>query len=204
MTKRTVILFGKSSLAVRVAEWLQASEDFSLLKVVPTRPHTNWTQDLGEWAAENRVPLIASGDIDEVNSQADLALSIYYNRVFKPHHISSYAHALNVHNSALPAHRGMRPIEWSLLDGSGEQGVTMHAIEPGIDVGAIYGQVRFKTWPHQSSHDVYELCLQYAFPMVTSVLTNLSDITPEPQDETRATYHYAHEVPETPQGTETT
>jgi methionyl-tRNA formyltransferase len=195
MSSISVALFGKSSLAVRVGQWLQQSPHFDLLAVVPTRPHTPWCDDLGQWADENQVPCVPSGRIDDLAAAPQMALSIYYNQVFKPHHLARFEYALNVHNSALPLHRGMRPIEWGMLDGTHRQGVTMHTIEPGIDTGDIYGQVTFKTWPHQSSHDIHALCLQYAYPMVTSVLANLAHIEPTAQDHTQATYHFGHEIP---------
>jgi methionyl-tRNA formyltransferase len=195
LTKISVALFGKSELAVRIADWLQVSDRFDLRAVVPTRPQPSWCHDLGAWADSNGVPCVDSGRIDDLTDAPDMALSIYYNQIFKPHHLTAFRYALNVHNSALPKHRGMKPIEWSMLDGSQQQGVTVHDIEPGIDTGDIYGQVIFRTWPHQTSHDIHAMCMRYAYPLVVSVLTDFDHVTPVAQEEAQATYHFANETP---------
>src|SRR5437870_4670333 len=40
---------------------------------------------------------------------------------------------LNVHASLLPAHRGAAPIEWSILSGDTETGVTIMKMDAGVD-----------------------------------------------------------------------
>jgi methionyl-tRNA formyltransferase len=59
--------------------------------------------------------------------------------------------AVNVHGALLPAYRGANPTEWALINGERETGVTIHAIDEGIDTGPIIAQrkvpVRFEdTW----------------------------------------------------------
>jgi hypothetical protein len=50
--------------------------------------------------------------------------------------------AINVHGALLPAYRGANPMEWALINGERETGVTVHLIDPGIDTGPIIGQAR--------------------------------------------------------------
>lgn len=47
---------------------------------------------------------------------------------------------LNVHTSLLPRYRGAAPIQWAILDGLGETGVTIMRMDAGLDTGDILTQ----------------------------------------------------------------
>jgi methionyl-tRNA formyltransferase len=49
---------------------------------------------------------------------------------------------LNVHASLLPRHRGPAPIEWTILSGDTETGVTIMQMDAGVDTGPILAQAR--------------------------------------------------------------
>ena len=50
--------------------------------------------------------------------------------------------AYNLHGSLLPKYRGRAPINWVLVKGEPETGITLHAMTPKPDDGAIIGQTR--------------------------------------------------------------
>jgi methionyl-tRNA formyltransferase len=47
---------------------------------------------------------------------------------------------LNVHGSLLPKYRGAAPIQWAILEGERETGVTIMKMDPGLDTGDILTQ----------------------------------------------------------------
>lgn len=49
---------------------------------------------------------------------------------------------LNVHTSLLPKYRGAAPIQWAILNGESETGVTIMKMDAGLDTGAIISQTR--------------------------------------------------------------
>ena len=49
---------------------------------------------------------------------------------------------LNVHTSLLPKYRGAAPIQWAILNGEPETGVTIMKMDFGLDTGAILSQAR--------------------------------------------------------------
>lgn len=49
---------------------------------------------------------------------------------------------LNVHTAALPRWRGMHPVNWALIHGDQEVGVTVHFMNEGMDSGDIVAQER--------------------------------------------------------------
>ena len=56
---------------------------------------------------------------------------------------------LNVHASLLPRWRGPAPIEWALLDGDRETGVTIMQMDAGVDTGPILTQERVPIGPDE-------------------------------------------------------
>ena len=48
--------------------------------------------------------------------------------------------AINIHSALLPCNRGCNPIQWAIINGQTESGVTLHEITSGIDEGPIIDQ----------------------------------------------------------------
>ena len=51
--------------------------------------------------------------------------------------------AVNVHTALLPEYRGGHVLQWALINGEAETGVTLHHMDEGIDTGPVIGQTRF-------------------------------------------------------------
>jgi methionyl-tRNA formyltransferase len=51
--------------------------------------------------------------------------------------------AVNVHTGLLPEYRGGHVLQWALINGERETGVTLHYIDEGIDTGPVIAQMRF-------------------------------------------------------------
>jgi methionyl-tRNA formyltransferase len=56
---------------------------------------------------------------------------------------------LNVHASLLPRHRGPAPVEWAILSGDSETGVTIMKMDAGVDTGPILAQERVPIAPDE-------------------------------------------------------
>jgi len=56
---------------------------------------------------------------------------------------------LNVHASLLPRHRGPAPVEWAILSGDSETGVTIMQMDAGVDTGPILAQERVPIAPDE-------------------------------------------------------
>ena len=50
MNRKTVIVMGKGTLAVKIADWFRASDEYRILCVVPNMPESSWTASLKDWA----------------------------------------------------------------------------------------------------------------------------------------------------------
>jgi methionyl-tRNA formyltransferase len=198
--KQHVVLLGKGSLAIRIAEWFWQHSDYELRTVVPVIPEPAWTDSLSRWADAKGIPLIRSGhytDIPDVLSadwKTDLAFSVFYDKILKEWFINKCPRILNLHNSPLPKYRGVSPINWALKNGETRHGVTIHEITPGIDDGPIYAQLQYSIYPEfDEVKDVYSRALEYGWTLFTQTMPLLDRITPTPQDHARATYYRAQQ-----------
>lgn len=61
---------------------------------------------------------------------------------------------INCHGALLPKYRGLMPSFWTLANGEGEGGVSVHFINEKLDDGPIVVQRRYRIHPHDSLEDI--------------------------------------------------
>lgn len=96
---------------------------------------------------------------------------------------------LNVHGSLLPKYRGAAPIQWAVIHGETETGITIMCMDEGMDTGAILQQEVMSIGPHEMAGD---LASRMALAGGALLLTTLrgwlaNTLTPYPQNESEAT-----------------
>ncbi len=98
----------------------------------------------------------------------DLIVVVAYGQILPPAILALPVHGcLNVHTSLLPKYRGAAPIQWAVLEGESETGVTLMKMDPGLDTGDILKQQRTPILPTDNSETLHhrlallgaELCL---------------------------------------------
>ena len=78
-----------------------------------------------------------------------------YGQILPPNILELPRHGcLNVHTSLLPKYRGAAPIQWALLNGDTETGVTIMKMDAGLDTGDILNQ---RTTPIAATEDAQTL-----------------------------------------------
>jgi methionyl-tRNA formyltransferase len=154
-----------------------------------------WYRSLGEVAARRGVPVLFGEEIDLESEVARLApemiLSFYYRSMIPmPVLWKAPGGALNLHGSLLPRLRGRAPINWALVEGEEETGVTLHHMVKAPDAGDIVAQRGWKIGACDTAKDlffraVYEtkILLQEIWPRIQA------GTAPRiPQDPLKATY----------------
>jgi methionyl-tRNA formyltransferase len=189
---RQVVLMGKGDLAARIAGWFIEAPDWDLVLVVPVVPEPAWTASLREFADQNHLSVVRSGDYRDIppDLSIDLALSVFYDRIIKADFISRCGRILNLHNGPLPAYRGVSPINWALKNGEAMHGVTLHEVVPAVDAGAIIGQVTYSIYPDiDEVEDVYRRALEHGWTLFRQTMPLLDRIEPRTQDESAASLY---------------
>lgn len=97
---------------------------------------------------------------------------------------------LNVHASLLPRHRGPAPIEWSILSGDRETGVTIMQMDAGVDTGPILAQQRVAVAPDTGAGPLEGQLAAIGGRLMVRTLADLAGgrITPAPQPVQGATH----------------
>lgn len=174
---KNVVLLGKGNLAIKVCEWINQSSDYKLLAIVADMPEPSWTDSISEWAIQNEIALITTGDCKDLSEalNIDLAISIFYGKIIKQDFIDRCGDIINLHNSPLPNYRGVRPINWALKNNEKEHGVTIHRVTKGIDDGPILGKVTYPIYPEiEEVEDVYNKALGYGWVLFQDVMSKYS------------------------------
>jgi len=107
-----------------------------------------WFDSVAELAAEKGIPVYAPEDINHPvwekrirNLAPDVIFSFYYRDMIKAPILEiPKAGCINLHGSLLPAYRGRCPVNWVLVNGESETGVTLHYMTPRADDGDIIAQ----------------------------------------------------------------
>lgn len=93
--------------------------------------------------------------------------------------------SINLHASLLPAYRGAAPIQWALINGDEETGLTTFLIAPQVDTGAILLQTKLSIDPADNRGTLEaRMSIQGAELLLKTVdRWDEGQITPTPQDE---------------------
>lgn len=93
---------------------------------------------------------------------------------------------INVHGSLLPQYRGAAPINWAIINGETETGVTTFKLKHEIDTGDILLQKRVPILPEDNVGTVYEKLMQAGAELLVETVKGLAEgrLTEIPQADT--------------------
>lgn len=97
--------------------------------------------------------------------------------------------AVNLHASLLPKYRGAAPVNYAILCGETETGVTIFQIKAGLDSGPMLGSERLDIGPDETAGELEVRLAQLAAPLAQRVVDDLANgrAVPVPQDDEAAT-----------------
>jgi methionyl-tRNA formyltransferase len=145
-----MILLASGEFAIPTFRWLVQSPN-ELLAVVsqPPRPSGRGRRlsptPVQSFAEEHGAEVLAFDDINAADvvarlaaMQADLGLVIAFGQKLRPAVLGAFRWGcINLHASLLPKYRGAAPINWAVLDGEEDTGVTVFRIVERMDAGPV-------------------------------------------------------------------
>ena len=78
---------------------------------------------------------------------------------------------INVHGSLLPAYRGAAPIQWAIVRGETETGITTMQMDEGLDTGAILLQKKIPIEPENTSASLEDKLALVGAELILETLT---------------------------------
>jgi UDP-4-amino-4-deoxy-L-arabinose formyltransferase/UDP-glucuronic acid dehydrogenase (UDP-4-keto-hexauronic acid decarboxylating) len=159
---------------------------------------TIWFDSVAELASEHRLPVFAPTDVNHSRwvekikeLSPDILFSFYYRQLIQREILDvPKAGCLNLHGSLLPKYRGRVPINWVLVNGEKETGVTLHYMTPRPDDGDIVAQKKISISDDDTALRLHWKVAQAAEKLLDEVLPQIQNGNAPriPQDHGKATY----------------
>ncbi len=157
-----------------------------------------WFRSVAERARSAGVPVLEPASVnspevvDEIARLApDMILSFYFREILSRNILALPSQgALNLHGSLLPRYRGRCPVNWVLVHGETETGVTLHHMELRPDTGDIVAQRAVPIADEDTALTLNRKLGEAARALLRETFPRLvAGTAPRiPQDHTRASY----------------
>ena len=97
--------------------------------------------------------------------------------------------AVNVHGSLLPKYRGAAPINWAIINGETETGISIITLAQKMDAGCILGQSKTDVAPDETAGSLHDKLAQIAVPLLLKTIDQIADgsVVYIQQDQSKAT-----------------
>ena len=197
---RKIAFFGSPAFALPVLESLREHFDVALVVAQPSKPAGRGLKltppAVASVALELGIPLEQPaklrGNLEFAeslrSSGADLAVTCAYGKILPASllEIPKFGF-LNVHTSLLPKYRGAAPIQWAIIDGLRETGVTIMQTDPGLDTGPILLQEKLKIGPDETSLELAPRLSEMGARMILEAVREVDVLERIAQDDSEAT-----------------
>ncbi|MBC7778436.1 MAG: methionyl-tRNA formyltransferase [Phycisphaerae bacterium] len=97
---------------------------------------------------------------------------------------------MNLHGSLLPKYRGAAPINWAIINGETETGVTTFLLKHEIDTGDLLFQEKVPIGPDETAGELHDRMMQIGAKLILKSVQTIErgDIKPMPQADIEATH----------------
>ena len=122
-----------------------------------------WYDSVEDYCKNKNLPVKSTSNLDDDDFKKieqinpDLIVSVNWRRLV-PKRIFQLPKLgmINIHPSLLPKYRGMSPINWVVINGETESGITVHFVDETADTGDIILQKKFTISETETAKDVYD------------------------------------------------
>ena len=197
-----IVFLGTSEFACPALAAVRDSHEIALVVTQPNRPvgrHAVLTPPpVKEEADRWGLPVFQPERVNSPDALArirearpDALVVAAYGQILKPELIDiPQLGAINIHASLLPRYRGAAPINWAIINGETETGITTFLIDPGMDTGPILMQRRIEIGPDETAGELHDRLAAIGAELIVDTLDGLvaGELTPIPQDDSKATF----------------
>lgn len=120
------------------------------------------------------------------NIHPDIIVVVAYGKILPQEllDIPTYG-AINVHGSLLPKLRGAAPIQWAVLNGDKETGITTMFMDAGMDTGDMILKEKVAIGENETTGELWEEMSKVGAQLIVKTIAKLDDVLPKlPEDYT--------------------
>jgi methionyl-tRNA formyltransferase len=199
MNSKRAVVFAYSSIGYEcLTELLEGKIDVAAVFTHEDDPdEERWFRSVRELAEKNGIPVRLPEKLgeEEVRAIGDLSPELIFSFSYRgiiPVSILNLAPlgAFNIHGALLPRYRGRACVNWAVLRGETETGVTLHYMTARVDRGRIVDQETVPIGPDETAYDVFRKMIPAARRVLHRSLPAMLEGTAygREQDESQATY----------------
>ena len=196
-----IIFMGTPDFAVGTLRSLaEAGHEITLVVSQPDKPkgrgHAMVPTPVKAVAEELGIPVFQPVKIREAKdvlekTEADVCVVAAFGQIIPASilHMKKYG-CINVHASLLPKYRGAAPIQWAVIDGEKESGVTIMQMDEGLDTGDMLAKAIVPLDEKETGGSLFDKLSEAGGRLCVETLAKLEngEITPEKQGESPTAY----------------
>ncbi|HTF99383.1 MAG TPA: formyltransferase [Nitrospirota bacterium] len=199
MTKPAILVFAYHDVGYECLDYLIQHDEY-VLAVITHKDDPNeelWFRSVADLARKYDIPVHTPETVntpqwtERIRSwKPDLIFSFYYRSLLNEEILAvPPLGAFNMHGSLLPKYRGRVPVNWAILNGEKETGVTLHQMVKRADAGDIVDQEAVPIGREDTARDVFQKCVEAARRVMERQIDALTaGAAPRrPQDDSQAT-----------------
>jgi methionyl-tRNA formyltransferase len=138
---------------------------------------------VAQWANTHSIPFIETDNVNtpdnlaKINEhQPDLIVVIAFGQKIGDELINLPPKgAINVHASLLPKYRGAAPINWAIINGETETGISIITLAQRMDAGSILAQSKTNIDPDETAGSLHDKLAQLAAPLLLQTLDQITE-----------------------------
>jgi len=179
----SAVVFAYHDIGVRCLEaLLDLGFDIRLVVTHKDNPSEHiWFDSVAGLAERNGIAVITPEDvnsatvIEKVNRCGpEFIFSFYYRQMLGQKLLDIPARgAFNLHGSLLPEYRGRVPVNWAIIQGEKESGVSLHRMEIKPDAGNLVAQAAVPILRNDTAYDVFQKLKYMAETLLIEIIPEM-------------------------------
>ncbi len=180
---------------------LQSRHNLQFIVTQPPRPagrgRKSTPTPVACWASAHLIRFVETEDINTpeirreiAGYEPDLIVVIAFGQKIDKELINLPPRgAINIHGSLLPKYRGAAPINWAIINGETETGVSIITLAEKMDAGQILAQQKTEILPDETADELHDRLAKIAAPLLLETIDRIADgtVVYSEQDHSQAT-----------------
>lgn len=182
-----ILFLGSAVFGIDCLNALHSSKhNFGLIITQPPHPAGRGRiltpTPVAKWAADNSVPFEESANanspeiLERIKSYSpDLTVVVAFGQKISEELIDIAPHkAINVHSSLLPKFRGAAPINWAIIEGESQSGISIITLAQKMDAGQVLAMEKTDIPPNETAGELHDRLAKIAAPLLMETIAKIA------------------------------
>jgi len=190
-----LLFLGSGEFGLPTARMLHAQHELVGVVSQPDRPagrkRVLTPTPMAAWALGEGVPVLRTDNVNTAEFvarvgelKADASVVIAFGQKLSELFIEALGRlAVNLHASLLPKYRGAAPINWAVIQGEREAGVSVIGLAQKMDAGPVYASASLEIDPNETAGELHDRLASLGPGVIQKVLEGLEAGTLKPREQ---------------------